>query len=131
MSNIKRYIEDKIDNMAKAVDEPYDIVHAWFFDKIVNVPEDRGEQITKLAKTVGTTYEDVFEYYLLALWYRPKYKGEYLDPLQFVAIMLMDKQGKYVNGDQKEFWDIVLDSGRNQNETGTQDKSVEAQSDTM
>ena len=102
MSNIKRYIEDKIDHMAQAVDEPYNVVHAWFFDKIVNAPEDRGEQITKVAKAAGTTYEDVFEYYLLALWYRPKVKGKYLDPLQFVAIMLMDKQGKYVNSGIKE-----------------------------
>lgn len=102
MSNIKRYIEEKVYNMSKVVDEPYDIVHEWFFDKIVNAPKERGEQIRKVAKSVGTTYEDVFEYYLLSLWYRPKVKGKYIDPLQFVAIMLMDKQGKYVNSGIKE-----------------------------
>lgn len=111
MSFMKRYADDIIANLSQAVDEPYANVYDWFWDLMNRVGDQDMIRLDMLTEKHNTTDEDIFEYFLLAVWYKPEKDGRPIDPIDFVDMMLEDR--------------------RNQNETGTQNESAEAQSDTM
>lgn len=79
MSMMKEHIDNKVEELAKALDMPFDTMMDWFIIKVVNSKEDLGRTIKDLAKCYNRTYDDVFDYVLLCMALMPD-----RDPVQTV-----------------------------------------------
>lgn len=89
MSMMKEHIDNKVEELAKALDMPFDTMMDWFIIKVVNSKEDLGRTIKYVAEFFNRTYDDVFDYVLLCMALMPD-----RDPLETAFEFLAEKDPK-------------------------------------
>lgn len=89
MSTMKRHIDNKVEELAEALDMPFDTMMDWFVIKVVNSEEDLGTRIKETADHLNRTYDDVFDYVLLCMALMPD-----RDPVDTAFEFLTEKDSK-------------------------------------
>lgn len=93
MSMMKEHVDNKVEELANALDMPFDTMMDWFIIKIVNSEEDLGRRIKCVAKSCDCTYDDVFDYVLLCMALIPD-----KDPITVTHNFLAAKYNLYTEG---------------------------------
>ena len=89
MSMMKEHIDNKVEELAEALDMPFDTMMDWFIIKVVNSKEDLGRTIKYVAEFFNRTYDDVFDYVLLCMALMPD-----RDPVDTAFEFLTEKDSK-------------------------------------
>ena len=89
MSMMKEHIDNKVEELAEALDMPFDTMMDWFIIKVVNSKEDLWSTIKYVAEFFNRTYDDVFDYVLLCMALMPD-----RDPVDTAFEFLTEKDSK-------------------------------------
>lgn len=96
MSMTKEHIDNKVEELAEALDMPFDTMMDWFIIKVVNSEEDLGRRIKCVAEFCDRTYDDVFDYVLLCMALMPD-----RDPVDTALEFLTGDYAVYTEKDPK------------------------------
>ena len=89
MSMMKEHIDNKVEELAEALDMPFDTMMDWFIIKVVNSKEELWRTIKYVAEFFNRTYDDVFDYVLLCMALMPD-----RDPVDTAFEFLTEKDSK-------------------------------------
>lgn len=90
----KEHIDNKVEELAEALDMPFDTMMDWFIIKVVNSEEDLGGRIKELADYMLRSYDEVFDYVLLCMALMPD-----RDPVDTAFEFLTEKESKIVRAE--------------------------------
>lgn len=93
MSSIKRYLEDKAEELSEAMGMEYDDALSSIMYVSMGAPADTSAKIEALAKEYNTTYDDIYEYFLLAVHLNPTFAGKPIHPVDYVSMVLKETRG--------------------------------------
>lgn len=101
MSSIKRYMEDKAEKLSEAMGMEYDDALTMIMESSITAPEDTSVKIKALAKEYNTTYDDIYEYVLLAMALKPTFAGRPIHPVDYVSMVLKETRGDQNDDDKR------------------------------
>lgn len=101
MSSIKRYMEDKAEELSEVMGMEYDEALSSIIYISMAASEDTSAKIKALAEQYNTTYDDIYEYFLLAVHLNPTFAGRPIHPVDYVSMVLKETRGDQNDDDKR------------------------------